>query len=371
MGLSRQQRDDIDAWVRRFDWSGPDALTLYAVWADGATGRPVESDGGLILCSNDGTGRDVRLDGTGGITLPGCPWDRPGFLGWSDAPDGGMLTAPGRTVLVPAAADYGSGLRMRVAALPEVRVMAADECRRIVPNDVDGRVYDYILPRLTEKITGVQVASKESQWNHGNLWDPTAGHSFCGWLRQLTPAMIKGCARRVLHRRGRDFTSFEREDGSNPISDMPASTPGRSELPDDLTLVRPTADVRNLIQRDARRLTHGDDRMEGVRVIKGLLKGHGLWSPGLEALDDDLAVSAVMGPAPRDPASRRRFLPTLGDDPQARELCDLWWTGQQRRLTPAESKRLDDLLGGEARTLGVTRWNLLGRLSVAVARMIV
>lgn len=352
MGLSREERERIDARVAAIDFTTANPVTVDAAWTDTdpTPSKPSEHPGLTLHAGVDGLD-DLHPESTAGHTihLPETdPWKRGGFDGWRH------LGRPVTAIRIPSPTDYGSPQRRRVAAILVATPLVADECRRVIKTDANDRIYEYVAPRITEKILGQSIVSNPNTWNHDNLWDPFNGGSFCGWVRQLSALMAKSAARRVLHPRDRNLSDFERDDGSNPIVEHIPADPIDETTPTAMLIPRPVGRARRTF------LTMAHKRHD-TAWLTDRLRTRGWWSPDLDRLDPDQAIALMLGPLPRTDRARTAFIDRMGDE-DSRTLAALWWDDQTKPPSETRDRRIVDLAGKVARNQHTTRWRLYGML---------
>lgn len=366
MSLSREERDGIDRLVAGVDWVRPAPMRVRAVWADGrgepSGVRPVA--GRLLVDWMRPDGRVEWRDAAAGqrIPLPVAP----GLDGWLS--DDGVLVPAGGMLVAPDPLAAGSVQRRRVCEILDSTSLILDECERVIPSDRNRMVYEFVRPRIMEKILHTPIVSNPRTWNHEGLWNPLHGGSFCGWVRQLSARMAKSCAPRVLHARARDLTSWERDDGSNPIMDRPARPVVDVSWMDGLLVPRPVGADRTRILR---RVACWSGRPDRVGLAAGLLRRRGWWDASLDGVDEDRAVMLLLAGLPCGEATRdacRRLVDP--DDPDARRLGDLWYRDQTGRLDGRDAADWRRLLALVAGRRGVTRWRIILTLGSRGVRLL-
>ncbi|MBT1161848.1 hypothetical protein [Bifidobacterium sp. SO1] len=197
------------------------------------------------------------------------------------------------------AIEYGSRQRLKVAEWLHTTDLVYGEMRRLYPIEEQRQTMTrWVGIRIFEKITGMPIESKSSQWNWNGLWDPTENTSFCGWVRRLAVSIAQWNAKRVLKNKTVSTTTLEHEDGYNPAYDRADSTNPLASLGlrvfdehPDLHIPRPVEGERDRLMRLV------TDRPDATGFKRELITC-GLWDHSLEPLDDQTVAALMLAPIP-------------------------------------------------------------------------
>lgn len=270
----------------------------------------------------------------------------------------------------PGATDWGSPERFRVAGWVASTDLVDREVHRRIPRQPDraARMFEWCEPRVTEKITGVEMASLSRQWNRRNLWDPTMETSLCGWVRRTVESLVLRNARRVLTGGPVNTGALERDDGTNPLLDRLVAAERRASVFADHPRMRIIRPDRAQAARWRRLLDQAGDPErtgEATREIAREARSLGLASD-CDDVDDATVCALLLTPLPAsrtDLLSRLDYGMDLGDAPALLALSE------RRALTDGERRRLLTAVEHAARTAGVGEADVLRRMSMAVARL--
>lgn len=237
----------------------------------------------------------------------------------------------------PRACAYGSAERYRVALWMMGTDLVAGEMRRLYP--IPGQrdtMTQWVMSRVCEKITGIPVDSKGSQWNWHGLWDPLEPTSFCAWVRRVSIPLAQWNAKRVLKRRDIDATTLETEEGDNPRMEaaLGRANPMRAHLFDrypGLSVPRPYGPLRDTLTRMLREQDAG--------TMLAWLRDRGWWHHSLDPLEPGEQAALLLTPIPDGLAPLME-----GADLDLRDadrLTGLYWPTQlnRPRRTPAGLNR--------------------------------
>lgn len=266
------------------------------------------------------------------------------------------------------AVEFGSRERMLAAAWMQQTDLVEGEMRRLYPvEEQRDTMTRWVTVRVFEKITGVPVESKSTQWNWNGLWDPTEPTSFCGWVRRISLPLAQWNAKRVLKTRTPSASAFETEDGHNPVYDDASSTSvaGGSmasapfERDPTLRVPRPVGRIREQMMRA---VTDGTCE-DAIRIARDA----GLWDHTLDRLDANTVCMLMLAPIPQDMA------PLLEHDPHPwtgmHDAVRLYWPTQtsRRRVWQPDLKRAVQRV---AAANDVTEFDVIRELGTMAARLI-
>lgn len=266
------------------------------------------------------------------------------------------------------AVEFGSRERTLAAAWMQQTDLVEGEMRRLYPvEEQRDTMTRWVTVRVFEKITGVPVESKSTQWNWNGLWDPTEPTSFCGWVRRISLPLAQWNAKRVLKTRTPSASAFETEDGHNPVYDDASSTSvaGGSmasapfERDPTLRVPRPVGRIREQMMRA---VTDGTCE-DAIRIARDA----GLWDHTLDRLDANTACMLMLAPIPQDMA------PLLEHDPHPwtgmHDAVRLYWPTQtsRRRVWQPDLKRAVQRV---AAANDVTEFDVIRELGTMAARLI-
>lgn len=269
------------------------------------------------------------------------------------------------------ACAWGSRQRMQVAALVEATPLVEGEIRRLFPDPGQAeRMIEYIKPRITEKIVGREIVSHSANWNKHNLWDPTLNTSVCGWVRRLTVAMAKANPRRILHGHTLPASTWESEDGYNPVFDDANSENVLIGHPlcgifDEHPGLRVPRPVGGPGPEWWRRLQHKGD----AGVVRDSMRAAGMWDTSLDVLDPLPACALVCAPLP---SVRASLLPRLYEPGSVWEqlAIEYWPTQTTGRPGAQRLRQLRQLVEHTAQTDHVFEWDVWVRLGTMTARLL-
>lgn len=267
------------------------------------------------------------------------------------------------------AIEFGSPERLKVAGWLNGTDLVYGEMRRLYPVEEQRQTMTrWVLGRVSEKITGIPIDSKSSQWNWNGLWDPNEPTSFCGWARRVSIPLAQWNAKRVLKSRTVAASVLEDEDGHNPAYDDADSRnalqqPGGGldvfDRHPDLRVPRPVGKIREDLMRAA---TNGV-AMDAIR----LAREQGGWHPSLDGLDDGLVAALLLAPIPMSLAP---MMERFDADPAMRDAIRLYWPTQtsKRRVYQPDLQRA---VAKAAAMRGVREWEILLDLGTMAARLAV
>jgi len=361
----------IDTTIRNINWK-QGVVTLHAVWSDGTkehnTPHTPNHDGGILLL--DAPDHHQPITGPAGtpLTIPATPPTNPNgptFNHWET--DTGHTYHPNDTITPTMPTDWGSPQRMYAAQLLSNTLIVEDICDRFAPTDRHDHILtDHVKTRLIEKITGQSIESNQNTWNWNNLWNPLLKKSFCGWARNTALVIARADAKRILKGHGeKQFSDFERDDGTNIINDtIGDTTPTIPPLPNNIEIPHPIGEQLLSLRKWAKQPGMTDERM----IHR--MKTAGYWSPTLNHIDPSLALLALLTPLPRNDAATTAIRNMLGPDDTNQELCELYRISQTRKLTAPEHTRLAQLVEQKALEHHTTIYHEWGRIGATAARLL-
>lgn len=236
--------------------------------------------------------------------------------------------------------EYGSAQRLQVAEWLHATDLVYGEMRRLYPIEEQRQTMTrWVGIRIFEKITGMPIESKSSQWNWNGLWDPMEQTSFCGWVRRLSIKIAQWNAKRVLKTRTVNTTTLEHEDGYNPAWDRADTTNPLSALGTRIFDEHPDLRIPRPVEGDRAMLTAMVTNNPNATGLKQRLQQLGLWDHSLDPLDDQTVAALMLAPIPLNVAplmEHATYQQTY--DPQ---LLRLYWPTQTSRRKISQPRLLE------------------------------
>ncbi|OZG49856.1 hypothetical protein [Bombiscardovia coagulans] len=233
------------------------------------------------------------------------------------------------------------------------------------PNQCE-QMIEFTKPRIIEKIIGVELISKSDMWNWNNLWDPTRTTSFCAWVRRTSRVIALRNARRELHKRTIDDTTFENEEGYNRVWDDAKSTNIFESHVESIFDTVPSLKVPRPVGEQRKQLLSLLSQTSAYHTVR-YAQRLGWWDCSLDEVDDEVSAALLLTPINY---KQMEILPKMLPS-HWQSLGHLYAPTQAKGRVSVDEAGLRRMVSEIAQQDHLLEWNVWLRLGTAAAQLAV